>query len=202
MSNLFKAAGKRIRGSPFILVIWIVFLALFVVSLGLLFEAYTTSLLGYEMIRTRKANEWVVPLVAALPILGQIALSYVYLNDTAKRWAGGLAFILHLVDMYTDVLYKVSGNFSDGGFVITAIIESEVLFTLGGIMLVTFAAGVLLEITPLALTHMGGFGEMIEAALAALGLGSQGDEKEQKSGGGGSPSVASDPLAGIGGRRQ
>lgn len=148
MSNMFKDAGDRIRSSPFILVIWFAFVLYLIISVVLMVESYTTSVRGYAMLPTAKANAGIViPMVGLLPMVGQIVFFYTFAANTQKTWALIIGAVLHIFDVGTDVVYKAQGS-ADPIVWAIALFESEILFTVGAVIGFTFAAGTLLEITP------------------------------------------------------
>ncbi|MCA1554657.1 MAG: hypothetical protein LC737_09795, partial [Chloroflexi bacterium] len=60
-----------------------------------------------------------------------------------------IAFFLHLFDMMTDVYFKANGQ--DWWVYVLAFFESELLFTLGAVLGLTFSLGMLIELLPHAL---------------------------------------------------
>ena len=83
MTNLFKSAARNIERSPFIIVITLVFVVLLIISLGLSYESFTTTMRGYQMLPTSKINPWIIPLVALLPQVGQVGREPVAHPDLA-----------------------------------------------------------------------------------------------------------------------
>ena len=172
MSNLFKSAAQRALASPFVIVITLVFAALLVISIGLSIEDYMTSLRGYELLPTTKANAWVLPLVALLPQVGQIAFMYGFAQDTRRRWSllvtGGLPFF----DVLTDVYFKAHGQAL--WVWVIALIESEALYTLGSEMALVFALGMLMELMPHTIAQSG---RLLHALFNSVGVGDAPDER-------------------------
>ena len=171
MSNLFKSASQRIVSSPFIIVITLAFFLLFIIALGLSYESFQTTMRGYQMLPTAKINPWIVPLVALLPQVGQVAFTYVFAMDTRRRWGILIAFVLHAFDMVTDVLYKANGQ--EWYVWILALFESELLFTLGAVLGLTFSLGMLIELTPHALQQIG---LVFHGVTQAVGLHDEDDD--------------------------
>ncbi len=173
MTNLFKSAAQNIKRSPFVIVITLVFFVLFIISLGLSYESFMTTMRGYEMLPTAKINPWIVPLVALLPQVGQVAFTYVFAMDTRKRWGIFIAFFLHLFDMLTDVYFKAHGQ--DWWVYILAFFESEMLFTLGAVLGLTLSLGMLIELLPHALEQVSHFFHRVSGSL---GLHDDADDDE------------------------
>ncbi len=165
MTNLFKSAAENIKRSPFVIVITLVFFLLFVISLGLSYESYMTTMRGYQMLPTAKINPWIIPLVALLPQVGQVAFTYVFAVDTRKRWGIFIAFFLHLFDMLTDVYFKAHGQAL--WVYILAFFESELLFTLGAVLGLTFSLGMLIELLPHAVEQTS---RLFHSITGSLGL--------------------------------
>jgi hypothetical protein len=149
MANLFKSFSQNIIKSPFVIVVTIVFGLLFIIAVGLSIEDYMTTLKGYELLPTAKANDWIIPLVALLPQVGQVAFTFTFASDTRRRWAILVAFGLHFIDVSTDVYFKAYGR--PLWVWLVALVESELLFTLGSELALTFSLGMLLELVPNAL---------------------------------------------------
>jgi hypothetical protein len=163
MAQIFKQAAKKIIESHLVLPVGFVFIVMFLVSIGLFYEDYSTSRIGYENLPTMKANDWIIWLVALVPQLSQIAFGYVYLDDTRKKWALYIVGLSHFIDIFTDCWYKTNGAnifsniftplwFETGGsnllLWILAGIESEGLYTLGSEVMLVTSVGVLAEILP------------------------------------------------------
>lgn len=153
MTNLFRDAARRIEASPFIIPITFVFAVMFVVAFGIAIEDYSTTLEGYRLVPTAKVNDWILPLVALLPQVGQIGFAYLFATDTNKRWAVLVAFVLHVIDVYTDVRFKAAGQGLDVWFI--ALVESEVIYTLGSELMVAASFGMLVRLVPSAIVQIG-----------------------------------------------
>jgi len=147
--RLFKEAAAKIRTSPFIIPIGLVFICMFFTSIGISFEDYTTSRLGYIALPTAKANWWIPYLVAALPQLIQIGMVYVFIDDTNKRWSLLFVAMAHLIDLITDVWFKINiSGATHWEFLPLALIESWGIYTLGSEVLFTVSTGMLIAILP------------------------------------------------------
>lgn len=147
MSNSgFDSYAYRIKNSPWIWLIFLVFVLLFFISVGLFIEDLTTSYRGYRDWPTAKANWWVIGLVALLPQVGQVALAYTFI-DKKKFIYFMVALILFGVDMLTDVYYKSYG-FQSTQLVSYSMIESFALYSLGSEVMLAFSLGMLRAIWP------------------------------------------------------
>jgi len=142
----FEKAAKAIQKSPWVVPITLVFLALFVISILLMFEDYSTSLAGYQALPTRKANEWIEYFVAAIPQLAQVALVYVFVDNTTKKWAilGGVG--AWLLDSGLDIYYKSH----DLGWIVfgMAALETTAIYTFGSEIMFTLSLGMLIQLLP------------------------------------------------------
>lgn len=141
--NKFKQTVSKWRNSPVIIRIFIVAVCMTIIGSAAFIEDYTTSLEGYKMYPTRKAHDWVIPIVAFLPQIGQMGFAYIFMSDTDKKWGLLVALALHVADVYCDVLYKTIG-----GDWVKAFIESELIFTLGSEIMLSAGIGLLLETLP------------------------------------------------------
>lgn len=147
----FGKAAERVKDSPYIIPITIVFFIMFVTSIVTSIEDYTTSYRGYMALPTRKANAFVIYFVALIPQIGQIGFSYAWgreaLNSKAMALLSlGIALGLHSIDVITDMVYKALGQ---GPLVwVIAFFESELLYTLGSEVMITVSFGMLVALVP------------------------------------------------------
>jgi hypothetical protein len=168
MSNLLKYTANRIKDSSFIIPIFVFVVAACLISLAILWEDYSTSLFGYQALPTRKANDWVIPMVAAMPQVFQVILFYAFLRDTnTNKWALALAFGLFLVDSGTDVYYKSNGFQSN--LILLSVLETFTVYTLGSEVLFTMSFGLFFELLEPFLSQ-------VDKTISGLGrvLGSKG----------------------------
>lgn len=141
MGNLFKVAHGRM--SAFILLAWPIAVLLTIISAILMVEDYMTSFYGYQSLPTAKVGEYWVPMaVAAIPQAGQILMAFVFGRNTDKKWAIWVAAGLFLVDISTDVSFKMNGN---PNLIPLAVAESFFIFTLGSEIMFSLAGGIVLE---------------------------------------------------------
>src|SRR3990167_8977983 len=129
MSRIVVSIGNGLRKKPaVVLIVFLVWCALFGVALRLSWEDYLTSTRGYLLINTNKTSMDVAWFVGALPQILQVAFGFVALE---KRSQGALAIslIAFVLDVATDVVYKTWGLPIHS--IPIATIESVVLFTLG-----------------------------------------------------------------------
>ena len=129
MSRLVVSIGNELRKKPaIVLIIFLAWCALFIVSLRLSWEDYLTSVYGYRLIWTNKTSADIAWFVGALPQLIEVAFGFIAIE---KRNRGALAISLtaFLFDVITDVVYKTAGLPTHT--IPIATIESVILFTLG-----------------------------------------------------------------------
>lgn len=131
----------------------LLFLVMFGVSCALMYEDYSTSLAGYRALPTNKVNDWVIPMVAMLPQIGQVGFSYVFLTDTAKQWAGLIAGLLWIVDVATDIYYKSYGM----GLAVAGIatIETITIYSIGSELMMVTSIGMLAILLPRQFANIG-----------------------------------------------
>lgn len=155
----FKKVAEAIQKSAAVIPITLVFLALLIISIVVMYEDYSTSLAGYQALPTRKVNEWIEYFVAAIPQLSQVALVYIFVDNTTKKWAifGGVA--AWLVDSAVDIYYK-SYNMGWTVFGI-AVLETTIIYTWGSEILFTLSAGMLLQLLP-------SFSRQVSSILAGI----------------------------------
>lgn len=165
MAKLFKKSADFLRQSVWIVPITLVFITMFVIAIGLSVEDYSTSLLGYIALPTRKANIWIPYFVALIPQVAQIGFFYMFMQNTEKRWTILVAFLCHIVDVSTDVYYKAAGQHI---YVwIIALLESEILYTLGSEIMLTASFGMLVELFPDFIKQLGTFFSGLVSSIIA-----------------------------------
>lgn len=177
MSRFNKAANKLI-GSPLVIPLFLVFLAMFVISIGTSIEDYTTSRLGYMALPTRKANDYVIWLVAAIPQIGQIGFSYAWGREwkTNRKMAAVsllVAMGLFMVDVGTDMVYKASGQGLEVW--VMAFLESALLFTLGSEVMLTVSFGMIVSMGPEFVGQLVAIGHKMSEILDSLDDGGEDD---------------------------
>lgn len=142
----FKKVADSLKNSPWVIPITLVFAGLFIISVVLMWEDYSTSLLGYQALPTRKANEWVEYFVAAIPQLGQVALVYIFADNTKKKWALLGGFIMWLVDSSLDIFYKANGM--PPMVWLMAFFETTAIYSFGSEIMFTLSLGMLFQLAP------------------------------------------------------
>lgn len=171
--NVFKRSSQLIKG-PLSVVFLILYVVLAVIAIGLFIEDYSTSLMGYKMWPTAKANPWVIYLVALLPQLGTLGFLYAFMDDTEQRWRLGLAVALHVVDVISDVWFKMMGTFvfpDSFPLLLAALLETELLYTVGSELLLALSVGMVLRLFPQVMDYLG----------IGLGSGSTADPRARSS---------------------
>lgn len=165
MPNFFQNKyTDKIKGSPFIIPIFIVLIFGLIIGVGISIEDYSTSYYGYLSIPTRKVNTWIVPMVAALPQILQIIFAYAFMENTKNRWALLALLATHVIDVGTDVYYK-SNKFASTDMVAYALIEAETIYTLGSEVLLTLTFGLLVNSFPSFVKQMNSVIDMLRDAL-------------------------------------
>lgn len=171
----FEIAGDKLKKSSFLVPIFLVTLALFICSIFLLYEDWHTSLWGYERLSTQPGFPFTGYIVASLPLLVQILAGYfaIALGFDGRKDTNKLAmyafFILaaaFLVDVYTDVIYRVGEQQEVPVTWVEGVLQSIIIFTLGSEMAFTVSFGFLRVITFQALLDLGG---MLDAGMIIVG---------------------------------
>lgn len=172
MGNVFDKAASKLRGKAVVLPV-IVFIISAIIGSALMYEDYTTSYYGYMAIPTHKVNDWVIPLVALLPQVGQIAFAYVFATDTSRRWALWITALLWFVDVFTDVYFKSSGL----GIVWVggAIVETIAIYSIGSEILLVTSIGMLVKLVPDLYQQMVEFSERLAEGGKKTGVSSRSD---------------------------
>lgn len=202
MSQIFKVAAEKIKKSSLVIPVTLVFILMFITALSTSYEDYWTTLLGYVATPTLKANDWVKYFVALIPQTAMIGFTYMYLDNTQKKWAAILAFVCFSVDTGYDVYYK-SDQFKDIGLIISALVESLTIYTLGSEIMLTSSVAMLSQLLPEFLDKIHGIydktfgvikkftkgGVTLEGLVTDLGLVDTDESKPQR----GRPSKVNKP---------
>lgn len=128
--------------------LYFVFWTMFIIGIGVFLEDLATSYFGYQSFPTAKATPWIGYLVALIPSVGMIGFGYLYADDTRKSFAWWIAIALLLVDISTDLWFKVSGRSPlDVPLVwLLALGESVIIFTLGSEAMLVAAFGMIINL--------------------------------------------------------
>lgn len=173
----FKRAAERIKESEFVIPVFVVFLLLWIMSLGFVFEDYWTSLVGYEGLATKPGFWWTAYLVAALPSVGQIAAGYIGLalgwdDDNDKKYTVVSILIwllLFSIDAFTDMSYRMSvPNGATWQVVLTAVFQTVGIFTIGSELAFVVGFGMTVQLLPEALAQSMSVPGRLAARMAKL----------------------------------
>lgn len=173
----FRKAADRIKESEFVIPVFIVFLLLWIMSIGFTVEDYYTSLLGYAGLGTKPGFWWTDYLVAALPSVGQIASGYISMalgwdDDNDKKFTvlGVLIwFLLFAIDAFTDMSYRMSvPNGTTWQIVATAVFQTVGIFTIGSELAFVVGFGMTIQLLPEALAQSMTVGHRLKARMAKL----------------------------------
>lgn len=173
----FKKAADRIKESEFVIPVFIVFLLLWIMSLGFTAEDYYTSLLGYEGLGTKPGFWWTSFLVAALPSVGQIAAGYIGLalgwdDDNDKKFtvlSVLIWFLLFTIDAFTDMSYRMSvPSGTTWQIILTAVFQTVGIFTIGSELAFVVGFGMTIQLLPEALAQSMTVGHRLKARMAKL----------------------------------
>lgn len=146
MSKLLVKIGNEARSNSIIvLLVWLAWCALVAVALRLVVEDYTTSLLGYQAIPTRKTDASLAYFVAALPTLLQVAFGWLAI-ERRQPLPTMIAVAALVVDISTDLAYKIVDWTPVS--VAWGVGETLLLFTLGSEFLLMTAGTNAVEYLP------------------------------------------------------
>lgn len=182
MSKLVMRIAEFKNKPVLSIVICVAWSALLIIAVRLGIEDYTTSVLGYQAIPTRKADQYIAYLVGALPMLLQVAFGF-WAIEKNNRLAVLITIAAFLVDVSTDVYYKAVDQTI--AMYVLAAIESVVLFTLGTEFLFLVALENIAEYLPIAITGVfvifGKIGTVFSVALSWLvGSKTKSDRKQSQ----------------------
>ena len=163
----FKKAADRIRESEFVIPVFFVFFALWLMSMTFAAEDYLTSLLGYNALPTQAGFWWISYIVAALPQVGQIAAGYIAMalgwdaeEDVKYTWVSIVIWLLLFsLDAMTDMAYRT--NVPQGAtwqVVATAVFQTVIIFTIGSELAFVVGFGMAVQLLPEAAAQFMGVG--------------------------------------------
>lgn len=119
----------------------VVFGALFYIAFRLSVWDYQTSVIGYQLLPSRKLEaDTAAALIGLLPQLLQIAMGWVAASRArGRRLALLLMALAFTFDFITDLQFKMDGLPGDFGLAAITVIETLALFTLGSEFLLLFS---------------------------------------------------------------
>ena len=174
MSSYVKDLGNSIRKNKAVtIIIWVAALVGLVISCMLMYEDYCTSRSGYIAIPTAKVNDYTLHVVPILPSLIAFIAGWMWFTVDAKdkvdKRARSAYFMLAalclLVDIGTDMIYKVNGDWHN---VFWAFGESLFIYTIGSEMLLGLSFGLVLDLFPDMLKSLGWVVSSIQKAFREL----------------------------------
>ncbi len=158
------------------LLVFLVLVALLAVSIFLFVTDYLTSVYGYYRLGTERVSDAEAWFVGALPQLVQVAFGFMALER--RSWLfGGLAGGAFLIDVGTDVAFRVGDEMSFAIFAI-AILQSIILFTLGSEFLLVASLENIIEYLPDVLEAMAISSSRLVASFTRVADTFQGDDDD------------------------
>ena len=172
----FKKAAERIRESEFVVPVFVVFLVLWLMSIGFAVEDYWTSYWGYEALPTQTGFGWTPYVVAALPSVGQIAAGYIALalgwDSKADRKYTVISmvvwFILFYIDAFTDMYFRLNGVARDPSATFAALMQTLGIFTIGSELAFVVGFGMTMQLLPEAIGQTMAIPARMSARLTQL----------------------------------
>lgn len=172
----FRKAADRIKASEFVVPVFIVFLALWMMSIGFAIEDYWTSYWGYEALPTQVGFAWTPYAVAALPSVGQIAASYLALalsweNPADRKYiiASLLVWLaLFYIDAFTDIHFRLDGIAPTTPNTAVAMLQTIGIFTIGSELAFVVGFGMTFQLLPDALGQLLSMPARLNGRLAQL----------------------------------
>jgi len=169
MANMFDVAAKKLKGSPIILLFFVVALIMFGLGVVFFVEDTISSFNGVKQLEAvygiKPVNHWVTYIAISIaPQIAQLGLMYFFLTNPRKNgWMPIMAFLFLLVDFASDLQDRSNGQFVifNGGIVELAwnptIIASAfftlMYFTIGSELFISVSVGLLLSLFPDAINQ-------------------------------------------------
>lgn len=173
----FRKAAERIRESEFVIPVFIVFLLLWLMSMGFAAEDYWTSLLGYNNLPTQAGFWWIAYVVAALPSVGQIAAGYIAMalgwdaKEDRKYTVISICIwlLLFSIDAFTDMAYRIAvPEGPTWEVVITAVFQTVGIFTIGSELSFVVGFGMTMQLLPEAVAQFMTVGTKLKTRMSRI----------------------------------
>lgn len=173
----FKKAAERIKESEFVIPIFIVFAALWAMSMVFAFEDYWTSFWGYGSLATQQGFWWTAYFVAALPSVGQVAAGYIALalgwdaEEDKKYTLLSIAIwlLLFSIDAFTDMAYRMDvPSGTTWQVVATAVFQTVGIFTIGSELSFVVGFGMAMQLLPEAFAQLWAMPQKWSARMARI----------------------------------
>jgi hypothetical protein len=174
----FKKAAERIRESEFVIPVFLVFLALWLMSMAFAVEDYWTSFWGYALLPTQSGFWWTAYVVAALPSVGQIAAGYIAIalgwDEKADRkytvFSIAIWLILFTIDAFTDMFFRMDVPDPSWRTALTAIFQTVGIFTIGSELAFVVGFGMAFQLLPDAIAQTMTIGVRLRSRIQQIKL--------------------------------
>lgn len=156
-NEVWSRAARRMQNSSFVLPIFVAFITLAIGSIVLTVEDVYTTYRGYEMLETSQGFSFTSVVVSLMLWAGQIAAMYVFvsLRDDADfqryaKWAIIAFLICMVLDVYTDMVFRVGILVPTSKVVTVAFLQSFGIFTVGSEIASVVGVGMTMQLFPYA----------------------------------------------------
>jgi hypothetical protein len=157
MSDIFESTAKKYRGSPAVVILFVLALAMFLIGINHFIEDTVSSKLGLETLQSSydlnvQIFQWSYWTMSLAPQIATMVFFYMYLSDTTKWSFLVLSGASQLMDFFADTWYRSNGQFFQNieVFSISALL-TFIYFTIGSEFFVTVGGGLLLKLAAPAL---------------------------------------------------
>jgi hypothetical protein len=152
MSDLYESALGKYRGSPSMIILFVLALAMFVLGANHFIEDTYSSKYGLENLeQVYRLNiqifDWTYWTMSLAPQVASMVFAYLYLSDTRKKWALGVSLSSQFMDFFADSWYRSNGQlFDSSGILIVSALLTFVYFSIGSEFFLTVGGGLIIKL--------------------------------------------------------
>lgn len=156
-NEVWSRAAMRMQNSAFVLPIFAAFATLAVGSIFLTTEDIYTTYRGYELLQTSQGFSATSTVVSLMLWAGQISAMYIFVSlrddqdfKRYAKWAILVFLICMMLDIYTDMVFRIGTLVPTRQIVITAFLQSFGIFTVGSEVFSVVGVGMTFQLLPYA----------------------------------------------------
>lgn len=152
MSDIFQNAADKYKGSPAVVILFVLSVVMFLIGANHFVEDTYSSKLGLEQLQNAyslqiQIFDWSYWTMSLAPQIASMVFFYLFLSNTSKKTYFLLALGSQLMDFFADSWYRSNGNLFDnlGVFVISALL-TFVYYSVGSEFFLSVGLGLILKL--------------------------------------------------------
>lgn len=152
MTDIFESTSKKYRGSPAVVVLFILSVGMLLIGVNHFIEDTYSSKFGLEALQNAYQLNiqifwWSYWTMSLAPQFASMVFFYMFLSDTTKKTYLILSALAQLMDFFADSWYRSNGNLFDnfGVFTISALL-TFVYYSIGSEFFLTVGGGLVLKL--------------------------------------------------------